>query len=220
MRRCVAIFFSFLAAAFATPGCNGAKDKHSCADNDGDGYSAGDEFRCGPIDCNDFDPDCHEGSCCPYCQDNDHDFYGEGNACRGPDCDDFDPECHNDEDPCCEPLGICLDTDGDGLGFVACPGVDCNESDNSCSDPRDGCCITGAMPCGLGLECIIQCTEPNCYSDCLRNMDPEAQILYDNLQTCAAFAGCAADPGLSFWECASEQCRVNMDNCEADQPGP
>jgi hypothetical protein len=50
-------------------------------------------------------------------------------------------------------------------------------------------------------------------------MDREAQILYEDVQNCAAAAGCAADPELSFWECASEQCSLNMDDCVADQSG-
>lgn len=221
MHRRAALLFSFITIGLVISDCPGPAADPWCMDNDGDGYWSGLERRCSNDDCNDSDPDCHEGPCCPFwdCIDNDGDSYGEGPDCLGPDCDDYDAECHYKSYSCCTQLWPCLDEDGDGSGFLVCPGADCNDSDETCSNPRRACCMTGSVPCGTGLQCIRQCVDTTCFSDCFQNMDQEAQILYDNLQTCAAFGGCESDSGSNFWECASDRCTLDMDACVADQPG-
>jgi phosphatidylserine/phosphatidylglycerophosphate/cardiolipin synthase-like enzyme len=131
-----------------------------CADPDGDQHGQGADCL-GP-DCDEQDPRCWEGSCCPQaCEDRDGDGYGQGPGCLGSDCDDEDIRVHpgatetcdgRDED--CDGLTdeegvcpVCQDEDGDGFGQGAgCQGPDCAEGDPTCH--AGNCC----PPSGPRLE--------------------------------------------------------------------
>jgi hypothetical protein len=66
-----------LAPSLGLAGCG--DDGDSCLDLDGDGYGAG--LGCLGSDCDDSDPTCHTGACCPLpCQDFDGDGYGLGSG--------------------------------------------------------------------------------------------------------------------------------------------
>jgi hypothetical protein len=139
---------------------SGTVHEDRCVDLDGDGYGEG--AACLGLDCDDDDPMCHEGQCCPgACVDLDGDGYGEGTACLGPDCDDDDAMCH--EGQCCP--GACVDLDGDGYGEgTACLGPDCDDDDAMC---HEGQCCPGACVDldGDGYGEGAACLGPDCDDD-------------------------------------------------------
>ncbi len=193
------ILFGLLATAAGAltlaPSCSNERPPITCSDDDGDGYGSGEDCL-GP-DCNDSDPDCHEGDCCIDCTDLDGDGYGVGADCAGPDCNDSDPECFAGE--CCT---ACTDADGDGHGEgVDCLGPDCNDQDPTCWAGE--CCIA-ADGCAALLQCSRACEQdPECVDACLATADAEAVELWEDLRDCA-----------EEWECDSHGCVVLHCNAE------
>ncbi|MFA5717755.1 MAG: putative metal-binding motif-containing protein [Desulfobulbaceae bacterium] len=85
---------------------NGVDCPQTCTDNDGDGYAV-EGGECGPVDCNDADPDINPG--------------------MTETCDDIDNDCDGEIDEGCDTA--CPDADNDGYRDAACGGTDCNDND-------------------------------------------------------------------------------------------
>ncbi|MHB8790570.1 MAG: putative metal-binding motif-containing protein [Desulfobulbaceae bacterium] len=112
--------------------CNGLVDAQdpdavdcpqSCTDNDGDTYAI-DGGDCGPVDCDDANPNVNPGTM-EICEDG------------------IDNNCSGEIDEGCDPT--CPDADSDGYQDAACGGTDCNDNDATINPGA-------AEICGNGID--------------------------------------------------------------------
>ena len=197
-------------------GCSDDVANNICLDEDGDGYGVG--AACQGPDCDDSNPDCNEGACCPVidCSDEDNDGYGEGADCDGPDCDDSNPDCH--EGACCDPID-CTDPDNDGYGEgTDCLGPDCNESDADCHEGLccDDCTDLDGDGYGEGTDCTgTDCNDADVdnWTSCDTCLDGDGD---------GHFSGCDAYIGIDGPDCddTDENNWASCDTClDADGDG-
>jgi len=163
----------------------------TCQDLDGDGYGQG--AGCAGPDCDDADPSCWEGACCPAaCTDLDGDGYGQGAGCAGPDCDDADPSCW--EGACC-PAAL-------GCGEVLECALGCGQEAGCVMD----CFMQGTPEAQALMMDVYQCAEAN-----LCGTDPQciAESCEAELQACLADADCTDQDGDGYGagaDCLGEDC--------------
>ncbi len=134
-----------------------------CRDVDGDLYGSGSDCE-GP-DCNDSDPNCHEGACCTICTDSDEDGYGVGPDCDGPDCDDEDAACW--VGGCCpECIGVVCNTP---------PANTCQDENTLITYQSNGSCNAGTCQYPSStVDCDFGCADGIC------DGDPCAGVICDN----------------------------------------
>ncbi|MBN2494022.1 MAG: hypothetical protein JXR96_05490, partial [Deltaproteobacteria bacterium] len=131
-------------------------DQLDCVDADSDGF--GDGPVCAGPDCNDADPACWSGVCCPEpCLDGDGDGYGHGD-CAGLDCNDSDPACW--EGACCDAYSSCMEI---MECVIACADQACMQACVDQGDPESQRLAYDLYVCSVLHACSnLQCLWDNC----------------------------------------------------------
>ncbi|MBN2496232.1 MAG: hypothetical protein JXR96_16685, partial [Deltaproteobacteria bacterium] len=206
-----------------------------CEDLDGDGYGVGPD--CAGPDCDDSDPTCHAGNCCPSPTLDCGEVVACALACAGDlacvdgclaradsdvtrmlaeevlVCAEAN-DCHDEGCllvHCQQPLLACLDQpeciDNDGDGFGE--GEDCLGTDCDDTDPD---CWAGAccreLSCPELLFCALECGgDEACVMDCFAQGDPQARQLALALYQCMLENDCQDE------QCIMTYCQDELSDC-------